>query len=97
MATGRRLNRDEVEALLRRADARIEDWSLGAQQALGTAAGVLRRQVDELEKGLRKLSVSLGNLETSRTGKSRPRTSAAGKPRARVRSTSRRRSTRKAA
>ena len=97
MATNRRLNRDEVEALLRRADARFEDWSHGAQQALGTAAGVLGRQVAELEKGLRKLSVSLGRLEASRGGKTRPRKSSAASPKARVRSTSRRRSTRKAA
>ena len=97
MATNRRLNRDEVEALLRRADARFEDWSRSAQQALGTAAGVLGRQVAELEKGLRKLSASLGQLEASRGGKVRPRTSSGSKPKARIRSTSRRRSTRKAA
>ena len=83
---------DRVESVLRQADATFEDWF---RRATKRSAGVARRQVDNLQAGLKKLSAGLGQLEhdhpittvalraaseKTTTGKRRPRLTIARKP-----------------
>jgi hypothetical protein len=51
---------DRVESVLRQADATFEDWFRRAKKR---SAGVVRRQVDNLQVGLKKLSAGLGQVE----------------------------------
>jgi hypothetical protein len=83
-----------LEAALRRADATLEDWfrtsrvttrqaSIVFARFLGRAtkrgAGALRRQVDDLQVGLKKLSTGLQEVE--RTGPvASPKAAASRKP-----------------
>jgi hypothetical protein len=82
---------ERVESVLRQADATLEDWFRRAKKR---SAGVLRRQVDSLQVGLKKLSAGLGQMEHGPTisaaptaapakttpGKRRPRLTIARKP-----------------
>jgi hypothetical protein len=54
---------DQMEALLRQADASLEKWFRGVKQR---GAGILRQRVDGLQAGLKKLSAGLEHLETER-------------------------------
>jgi hypothetical protein len=66
---------DGVEAVLRQADATVEQW-------FRRSAGALRRQVNSLEAGLKKLGEGLEQLESARkaqTRKQRGLTATAGK------------------
>jgi hypothetical protein len=54
---------DQMEALLRQADASLEKWLLGAKTR---GAGILRHRVDDLQAGLKKLSAGLQQLEGER-------------------------------
>jgi hypothetical protein len=71
---------DGVEAVLRQADATVEQW-------FRRSAGALRRQVNGLETGLKKLAEGLEQLERSRQAAPRkrrgPRATAAGTTRSR--------------
>ncbi|HEY4845946.1 MAG TPA: hypothetical protein VII89_09645 [Candidatus Dormibacteraeota bacterium] len=51
---------DRVEAVLRRADATLETWFLRAKKR---SAVTLRHGVDNLQGGLKKLSVKLEQIE----------------------------------
>jgi hypothetical protein len=72
---------DSVEAMLRKADAALDDWfrqsRITSQEASAAfarfldrstrqGAGVLRQQVDGLQAGLKKLSSGLEHVEKSR-------------------------------
>lgn len=94
----KRNRQDSVEAMLRQADAamkQLEDAARAkAQQAVITGAGALRRQVEDLQVGLKKLSTGLARLEQrkpSTTTRRRPRRAVAPHPvsKARVRRTTR--------
>ncbi len=83
---------DRVELVLKRADAALEDWFRRTQkatrkasssvaaflrQAKGQSAGALRHEVDDLQAGLKKLSVRLDRVEheaspASTKGRTRP-------------------------
>ena len=54
-----RTKKDSVEAVLRKADATVDQW-------FRRGAGALRQQVDELQVGLKKLSANLEQLEKRR-------------------------------
>jgi len=69
---------DQVEIVLKRADAKLEEWFRRSQtatrkasvrfaafvrQAKGQSAGALRHEVDDLQAGLKKLSVRLDRVE----------------------------------
>ncbi len=84
--------RDQMEAMLRQADASLEKWFRGAKKH---GAGILRERVDDLQAGLKKLSTGLEQLQRGRavapaekadrmpkapTGKRRARPAVAGKP-----------------
>jgi hypothetical protein len=58
-----RTKKDDVEAVLRKADATVDHW-------FRRGAGALRQQIDELQAGLKTLSANLQRMEKSR--KSRP-------------------------
>jgi hypothetical protein len=73
---------DKVEIVLKRADARLEEWFRRTQkatrkasmrfgaflrQAKGQSAGVLRHEVDDLQAGLKKLSGRLDRVEHEAT------------------------------
>ena len=79
---------DQVEIVLKRADAKLEEWFRRSQKAsrkasLGFAAflrrakrqsaGALRHEVDDLQAGLKKLSTRLDHVEHGATAA--PRTS----------------------
>jgi hypothetical protein len=83
---------DQMEAILRQADASLEKWFFGAKQR---GAGILRQRVDDLQAGLKKLSAGLEQVERERAAapreqpepsekvtprKRRPRPAAAPKP-----------------
>jgi hypothetical protein len=53
------MKKDGVEAVLRKADATLDQW-------FRRGAGALRQQIDELQDGLEKLSANLQQLEKSR-------------------------------
>jgi len=55
--------RDQMEAMLRQADASLEKWFRGAKTR---AAGILRQRVDDLQAGLKKLRTGLDQLERGR-------------------------------
>jgi hypothetical protein len=55
---------DQMEAMLRQADATLEQWFRGAKKR---GAGILRQRVDDLQAGLKKLSAGLEQLEHKRT------------------------------
>jgi hypothetical protein len=55
--------RDQMEAMLREADASLEKWFRGAKTR---GAGILRKKVDDLQAGLKKLSIGLERLERVR-------------------------------
>jgi hypothetical protein len=57
---------DRMEAMLRDADASLEKWFRSAKKG---SAGILRRGVDDLQAGLKKLSVGLEQLQHNRTVK----------------------------
>jgi len=57
---------DRIEAMLRDADASLEKWFRSAKKG---SAGILRRRVDDLQAGLKKLSVGLEQLQRDRTVK----------------------------
>ena len=70
---GRRSRTDRVEAALRHADATLAAW-------LRRTARVVRRRVEGLQGGLKRLSTGLGQLEKDRKhatteGSERPATS----------------------
>jgi hypothetical protein len=89
---------DRVELALKRADAKLEDWfrrgqkatrkaslSLAAflRQAKGQSAGALRHEVDDLQSGLKKLSVRLDRVEHEASpAPKKPRARPAAAPRA---------------
>jgi hypothetical protein len=52
-----------MEAMLREADASLEKWFRGAKTR---GAGILRKRVDDLQAGLKKLSTGLEQLERVR-------------------------------
>jgi len=52
-----------MEAMLRQADANLEKWFRGAKNR---GAGVLRRRVDDLQAGLKKLSAGLEQVQRER-------------------------------
>ena len=54
-----RTKKDDVEAVLRKADATLDQW-------FRRGAGALRQQIDELQAGLKKLSGNLQSLEKRR-------------------------------
>ena len=54
-----RTKKDDVEAVLRKADATLDQW-------FRRGAGALRQQIDELQAGLKKLSANLQRLEKTR-------------------------------
>lgn len=73
---------DQVEIVLKRADAKLEEWFRRSQKAsrkasLGFAAflrrakrqsaGALRHEVDDLQAGLKKLSTRLDHVEHGAT------------------------------
>jgi hypothetical protein len=73
---------DKVEVVLKRADAKLEEWfrrtqkatrktsvTFGAflRQAKRQSAGALRHEVDELQAGLKKLSSRLDRVEHEAT------------------------------
>ncbi len=58
-----RSSRDQMEAMLRQADASLEKWFRGAKQR---GAGILRHKVDDLQAGLKKLSAGLSQVERER-------------------------------
>ncbi|MEA2669223.1 MAG: hypothetical protein QOJ33_2157 [Chloroflexota bacterium] len=73
---------DKVEIVLKRADARLEEWFRGGQKATRKAsarvtaflhrakrqsAGALRHEVDQLQAGLKKLSTRLDQVEHAAT------------------------------
>jgi hypothetical protein len=85
---------DQVEIVLKRADAKLEEWFRRGQkatrqaslnfaaflrQAKGQTAGALRHEVDDLQAGLKKLSVRLDRVEHEATPA--PKASAAPKKR----------------
>jgi hypothetical protein len=85
---------DHVEIVLKRADATLEEWFRRGQnatrqasqsfaaflrQAKGQSAGALRHEVDDLQAGLKKLSVRLDRVEHEATPA--PKASAAPKKR----------------
>jgi len=87
-----RSQRDQMEAMLRQADASLEKWFRGAKTR---GAGILRQRVDDLQAGLKKLRTGLEQVERERTvplaekpnpmpkvrsGKRRARTTVARKP-----------------
>jgi len=87
-----RSQRDQMEAMLRQADASLEKWFRGAKTR---GAGILRQRVDDLQAGLKKLRTGLEQVERERTGapaetpepmpkvtsgKRRPRSTVARKP-----------------
>jgi hypothetical protein len=51
---------DRIEAMLRDADAAFEKWFRAAKKG---SAGMLRRRVDDLQAGLKKLSTGLEHVE----------------------------------
>src|SRR5437773_5193740 len=86
-----RSQRDQMEAMLRQADASLEKWFRGAKTR---GAGILRQRVDDLQAGLKKLRTALEQVERERsvapaetpepmpkvtTGKRQPRTTHAHK------------------
>ena len=87
-----RSQRDQMETMLRQADASLEKWFRGAKTR---GAGILRQRVDDLQAGLKKLRTGLEQVERERTVapaekpepmpkvasvKRRPRPAAARKP-----------------
>jgi len=52
-----------MEAMLRTADASLEKWFRGAKKR---GAGILRQRVDDLQAGLKKLSIGLEHAEKER-------------------------------
>lgn len=58
-----RSNRDQMEAMLRQADASLEKWFRGAKKR---GAGILRHRVDDLQAGLKKLRTGLEHVEKER-------------------------------
>jgi hypothetical protein len=54
-----RTKKDDIEAVLRKADATVDHW-------FRRGAAALRQQIDELQAGLEKLSTNLQRLEKSR-------------------------------
>ena len=54
---------DQMEAMLRQADASLEKWFRGAKKR---GAGILRQRVDDLQAGLKKLSAGLEQVERER-------------------------------
>src|ERR1700675_37685 len=73
---------DQVEIVLKRADAKLEEWFRRTQKATRKAsvgfaaflhrakrqsAGALRHEVDDLQAGLRKLSTRLDHVEHGAT------------------------------
>jgi len=73
---------DQVEIVLKRADAKLEEWFRRSQRATRKAsvgfraflhrakrqsAGELRHQLDGLQTGLKKLSTQLGRVEHEAT------------------------------
>lgn len=73
---------DQVEIVLKRADAKLEEWFRRSQKATGKAsvsfaaflrgakrqgAGALRHEVDDLQAGLKKLSTRLDHVEHGAT------------------------------
>jgi hypothetical protein len=73
---------DKVEIVLKRADARLEEWFRGGQKATRKAsarvtaflhrakrqsAGAIRHEVDQLQAGLKKLSTRLDRVEHEAT------------------------------
>ena len=87
-----RSQRDQMEAMLRQADASLEKWFRGAKTC---GAGILRQRVDDLQAGLKKLRTGLEQVERERSvapaekpepmpkvtpAKRRPRQAAARKP-----------------
>ena len=59
-----RSQRDQMEAMLRQADASLEKWFRGAKTR---GAGILRQRVDDLQAGLKTLRTGLEQLERGRT------------------------------
>ena len=59
-----RSQRDQMEAMLRQADASLEKWFRAAKTR---GAGILRERVDDLQAGLKKLSTGLEQLQRERT------------------------------
>ncbi|HET9847068.1 MAG TPA: hypothetical protein VFR68_00750 [Candidatus Dormibacteraeota bacterium] len=53
-----RSKKDGVEAVLRKADATLDQW-------FRRGAGAIRQQVEELQAGLKKLSANLEHMEKS--------------------------------
>jgi hypothetical protein len=86
----RRTRSDRLETVLQRADANLEDWFRQSQvttrqaavvfarflaRAKRQGAGALRRQLDDLQTGLKKLSAGLEQLERDgKTGVAKRRT-----------------------
>ena len=60
-----RSQRDQMEAMLRQADASLEKWFRGAKTR---GAGILRQRVDDLQAGLKKLRTGLEQVERERSG-----------------------------
>jgi hypothetical protein len=88
----KRKSQDSVEAMLRQADAAMKQLDHAArakaQQAVISGAGALRRQVEDLQVGLKKLSAGLARLEqrhTTRSTRPRPRRAAVARPATRAR------------
>jgi hypothetical protein len=82
MGVSRSKREDQVEVVLKRADAKLEDWfrrsekatreasaSFAAfiQRAKRQSAGALRHEVDDLQTGLKKLSSRLDHVEHEAT------------------------------
>jgi hypothetical protein len=81
---------DQVEIVLKRADAKLEEWFRRTQKAARNAsvsfaallrqakrqsAGALRHEVDDLQAGLKKLSTRLDHVEHGATaGPKKPST-----------------------